>query len=243
MLPVSRDWHLWNTRTETCCSPSLVTQTYLELFKRVNVILPNCPLVSALISPLNYFTGYTSVSGIYTLVESMPGEANRSQLFTLAFYFNLLALSSFCLKLLLFIYLHFLLLSPAYTRKEKGHNEIIRFKLSHPIWCCKWLKKGLFSGTQLYLFFTTCSSCPHTLKTSSAPDIFLPRVSMGQLLIHLNVFRWINILFNYYEKQNRYIAIKYFVLFPGRAHSLFMLLINLRDANRNILGLATTPIS
>lgn len=122
------------------------------------VVLPNCSLVSTLISPLNYFTGYTYVIGIYTLVESTPGKAKRSHLFTLVFHCNQPSLSSFCLKLVLFTYLHFLLLSSVYTRKEKGHNEIIIFKLPHPIQCSKWLKKKPFSGTQLYLFFTTCSS-------------------------------------------------------------------------------------
>lgn len=42
--------------------------------------------------------------------------------------------------------------------RRMANNEIIRFKLPHPIQCCKWLKKGPFSGIQLYLFFTTCNS-------------------------------------------------------------------------------------
>lgn len=141
------------------------------------VVFPNCPLVSTLISPLNYSTDYTYVIGICTLVEITAGEAKRNHLFTLAFYFNQPALCSFRLKLLLFIYLHFLLLSPVYNRKEKGYNEVIRFKLPHPIRCCKWLKKGPFSGTQLYLFFTTCSSS----NTDSLRFIFHLRGCPGKL--------------------------------------------------------------
>lgn len=133
-------WYLWtetgiygkHIQKPAAHSASLI-QSYLEVFKRVNVVLPKCPLVSTLIPPLNYFTDCTYVIGIYTLVESTPGEAKRNHLFTVAFYFNQPALSSFCLKLLLFTYLHFLLLSPVYTRKENDHNEIIRFKLPHPI--------------------------------------------------------------------------------------------------------------
>ena len=46
-----------------------------------------------------------------------------------------------------------------------------------------------------------------------------------------------------FGKQNDYIAVKCFVSFSGRAHSFYVLLMNLRDANRNVRGLVTTSIS
>lgn len=149
-----------------------VMQSYLQVFKRVNVVLPNCPLVSTLISPLNYFPDYTHVIGIYTSVESTPGEAKRSHLFTLAFYFNQPALSSFCLELLLFTYLLFLLLSPVYTRKEKGQKEIIRFQLPHPFNVASGWRKRLFLGLSCICFSPPAAAA--TLSLSDLFSMFLP---------------------------------------------------------------------
>lgn len=46
-----------------------------------------------------------------------------------------------------------------------------------------------------------------------------------------------------FGKQNDYIAVKCFVLFSRRTDFLYVALMNLRDVNRNVPGLATTSIS
>lgn len=97
--PVCQEWKScqWPSQCPSLLPQFLSGSTSKRSLNLLIVVLPSCPVVSTLISPQNYFTHYTSVTVIYTLVESMPGAARRSHIFTLISHCKQSALSSFFL--------------------------------------------------------------------------------------------------------------------------------------------------
>lgn len=130
------------------------------------MVLPNCPVVSTLISPQNYFTDYTSVTAIYAWVESMPGLTRRSHIFTLPLQTTCSLLVFSCPSLLSFIFSLTHLFTPG---RKKATVTLLDLNLPHPILLCKHLKKRPFFGFPLRVATVTMSLDQNIFKPPGCP--------------------------------------------------------------------------
>lgn len=101
--------------------------------------------------------------------------------------------------------------------------------------------------------FSTGSAFPLMGSYSEGSQVILASLCPGGPIIHsfLKYFRWINILFQKGKVQCNSLAgkkaigikcfVSCFVSCSRTAHSRYVLLMNLRYANRNVLHLATPP--